>query len=82
VLTGDYTPGFRVVLGEKDLRLGQELATSLGVPLQTLALSRQLFTAAIARGRGDLASGSIATVLEEIVGISLADLARDQGGDG
>ena len=77
VLTGDYTPGFRTVLGQKDLRLGHALAASLGVPLQTLAISQELFTATIAKGRGNWASGAIATVLEEIVGIRLADLAKE-----
>src|SRR4051812_12474749 len=77
-LTGDYTPGFRMVLGQKDLRLGRNLATSLGVPLATLAVSGELFTAAVARGRGDWSSPAIATVLEEIVGLRLADLAAEQ----
>ena len=85
VLTGDYTPGFRVALGQKDMRLGRELATSLGVPLQTLAIAGEAYTAAVAKGRGDWASGAIATVLEEIVGLRLADLAAAQvtaaGGD-
>lgn len=75
VLTGDYTPGFRVALGQKDMRLGHALATSLGVPLQTLAIAGELYTAAVARGRGELATGAIATVLEEIVGLRLPDLA-------
>lgn len=78
VLTGDYTPGFRVVLGQKDLRLGRDLAASLGVPLQTLALAGEVYTAAVGKGRGDWASGAIATVLEEIVGLRLADLAKEQ----
>jgi len=78
VLTGDYTPGFRTVLGQKDLRLGHNLAASLGVPLQTLAISGELFTAAVGRGRGEWASGAIVTVLEEIVGLRLADLAAEQ----
>ncbi|MDP8922154.1 MAG: NAD(P)-dependent oxidoreductase [Chloroflexota bacterium] len=77
-LTGDYTPGFRTVLGQKDLRLGHNFAASLGVPLQTLAISGELFTATVAKGRGDWASGAIVTVLEEIVGIRLADLAAQQ----
>ena len=78
VLTGDYTPGFRVALGQKDLRLGRELAASLNVPLQTLAISGEVFTAAVAQGRGDWGSGAIATVLEGIVGLRLADLAARQ----
>jgi 4-hydroxybutyrate dehydrogenase/sulfolactaldehyde 3-reductase len=79
-LTGDYTPGFRTVLGQKDLRLGHKFAASLGVPLQTLAISSELYTATVAKGRGDWASGAIVTVLEEIVGIRLADLAKQQEG--
>jgi 4-hydroxybutyrate dehydrogenase / sulfolactaldehyde 3-reductase len=78
VLTGDYTPGFRVVLGQKDLRLGHNLATSLNVPLQTLAMSGELFTAAVGKGRGDWASGAIVTVLEDMVGLRLADLAAQR----
>lgn len=78
VLTGDYTPGFRVALGQKDIRLGHNLAASLGVPLQTLAMAGEAYTAAVDKGRGDWASGAIATVLEEIVGLRLADLVAEQ----
>jgi len=77
-MTGDYTPGFRTVLGQKDLRLGRNLATSLNVPLQTLAISSELFTAAVAKGRGEWSSPAIITVLEDIVGIKLADIAKAQ----
>jgi 4-hydroxybutyrate dehydrogenase/sulfolactaldehyde 3-reductase len=68
-MTGDYTPGFRTVLGQKDLRLGRNLATSLGVPLQTLGLSSELFTANVGKGHGEWSSPSIITVLEDIVGL-------------
>jgi 4-hydroxybutyrate dehydrogenase/sulfolactaldehyde 3-reductase len=78
VLTGDYTPGFRVVLGQKDLRLGHQLAGSLNVPLQTLAAPAALYTATVAKGRGELSHGAIVTVLEDIVGLRLADLAAAQ----
>lgn len=81
-LTGDYTPGFKVALAHKDLGLGQNMAAALGVPLQTLAISRELYTAAMARGRGELANGAIVTVLEELVGLRLADLARRTTDDG
>lgn len=81
VLTGDYTPGFRIVLGQKDMRLGRDLATRLGVPLQTLAIAGEVYTAAVGKGRGDWASGAITTVLEEIVGLRLADLAAEQARD-
>jgi 3-hydroxyisobutyrate dehydrogenase-like beta-hydroxyacid dehydrogenase len=73
VLTGDYRPGFRVSLAIKDLLLGQQLAARLGVPLQTLALSRELYMAAQARGLGQQASGAIVSVLEEMVGARVRD---------
>jgi 3-hydroxyisobutyrate dehydrogenase-like beta-hydroxyacid dehydrogenase len=80
VLTGEYTPGFRIVLGQKDFRLGHGLAAGLDVPLQTLAIAGELYTAAVAKGRGDWSHGGIVTVLEEIVGLRLADLDAEQRG--
>ncbi len=82
VLTGDYTPGFRVALGQKDMRLGRSLAADLGVPLRTLAVAEEAYTAAVEQGRGDWASGAIATVLEERVGLRLADVAAAQAAAG
>ncbi len=55
-----------------------ERAARLGVSLQTLAIAGEAYTAAVAKGRGDWASGAIATVLEEIVGLRLADIAAAQ----
>ena len=81
VFTGDYTPGFRVALGQKDMRLGRGLADDLGVPLRTLAAAEEAYTAAVALGRGDWASGAIATVLEERVGLRLADVAAAQAAE-
>jgi 3-hydroxyisobutyrate dehydrogenase-like beta-hydroxyacid dehydrogenase len=69
------------VLGQKDLRLGRNLATSLGVPLQTLGISAELFTATVAKGRGDWSSPAIITVLEDIVGLKLADVAKAQASE-
>jgi 3-hydroxyisobutyrate dehydrogenase-like beta-hydroxyacid dehydrogenase len=80
VLKGAYEPGFKVALAHKDLGLGQQMAASLGVPLWTLAVSRELFTAAMARGRGDWANGAIATVIEELIGLKVADVVVEQGG--
>jgi 4-hydroxybutyrate dehydrogenase/sulfolactaldehyde 3-reductase len=80
-MTGDYTPGFRAVLAQKDLRLGRNLATSLNVPLQTLGLTAELFNAAVAKGNGELSAPAVIKVLEEIVGITLSDLASQQPSD-
>jgi hypothetical protein len=37
-----------------------------------------LFTSAVAKGRGDWSAAAIVTVLEDIVGLKLADLAAEQ----
>jgi 4-hydroxybutyrate dehydrogenase/sulfolactaldehyde 3-reductase len=80
-MTGDYTPGFRVVLGQKDMRLGRNLATSLNVPLQTLGLTAELFNATVAKGHGEQSVAAIISVLEDIVGLKLSDVAAKQPKD-
>ncbi len=72
VLKGDYTPGFKAWMAHKDMGLAHNLAARLGVPLFTLGPVRQLFSAALGRGKGELTSAVIATVLEELAGVSLA----------
>jgi len=40
-----------------------------------------LFTATVAKGRGELSAPAVITVLEDIVGLKLADLAAEQPRD-
>jgi len=42
------------------------------VPLFTLTQARQLYSIAVAQGKGDLSMGVIAQVLEQIAGVRLA----------
>ncbi len=71
LLTGDYEPGFKAVLAHKDLGLAQNMAARLGVPLLALSQTRQLYTLALAQGKGDHAHGVIGAVLEQIVGVRI-----------
>ncbi|MDA8216368.1 MAG: NAD(P)-dependent oxidoreductase [Dehalococcoidales bacterium] len=73
VLKGDYEPGFRVTLAHKDLGLAQNMAGRLGVPLFALNGPRQLYTLALAEGKGNRSFQVAAQVLEGIVGVSLAE---------
>lgn len=50
----DYSPGFTVRLGEKDLHLALELARSVGVPAPAAATGSQLYGLAVAEGLADL----------------------------
>ena len=60
-LAGDFTPGFSVALGEKDLRLALELSRSLGMPSPTASLVDQMYRIAVSEG---LSSEDIVAVLK------------------
>jgi hypothetical protein len=47
------------------------MAAQLNVPLWSLPAVQQLLSLTLARGRGDLASIGIATVIEEAAGVRL-----------
>jgi 3-hydroxyisobutyrate dehydrogenase len=63
IATGDFAPGFMVKLIQKDLRIVQELARSVGLPLDGTALAQGLFSAAEAHGDGDRGTQVIYEVL-------------------
>jgi 3-hydroxyisobutyrate dehydrogenase-like beta-hydroxyacid dehydrogenase len=49
-LQGDFSPGFKLELGEKDLALGIELGRSLALPTPTASTVRELYAVALAEG--------------------------------
>jgi 3-hydroxyisobutyrate dehydrogenase/2-hydroxy-3-oxopropionate reductase len=72
VFKRDFTTNFSLKWLEKDMALMLESAAELGVPAPLTALSRQLCTAAIAKGYGeDDICGSI-RLLEDIVGCEVS----------
>jgi 2-hydroxy-3-oxopropionate reductase len=71
MLTGNYKPGFRTKLYQKDLRLANEAASANGVAIPGTAVLTQLVNALVAKGSGDLDYAAVATVLFEMAGISL-----------
>jgi 2-hydroxy-3-oxopropionate reductase len=70
MLTGNYKPGFRTKLYQKDLRLANEAASANGVAMPGTASITQLVNALVASGGGDLDYAAIATVLFELAGVS------------
>lgn len=52
-LADDFSPGFTMRLGEKDLGLGLELAQRVGIPTPSAATARQMYALALAEGLGD-----------------------------
>jgi 2-hydroxy-3-oxopropionate reductase len=63
MLTGNYKPGFRTKLYQKDLRLAGEAAAANGVAMPGTAIITQHVNALVAAGGGDLDYAAIATVL-------------------
>ena len=63
MLTGNYKPGFRAKLYQKDLRLAGEAAAANSVAMPGTAIVTQHVNALVAAGGGDLDYAAIATVL-------------------
>jgi 3-hydroxyisobutyrate dehydrogenase len=49
-LKGDFSPGFKMELGEKDLALGVELGRMIRMPTPSASATRELYALALAEG--------------------------------
>ena len=63
MLTGNYVPGFRTRLYQKDLRIARETAAALDVSIPATMVVAELVTTLITRGGGDLDYSAVGTVL-------------------
>jgi 2-hydroxy-3-oxopropionate reductase len=66
MLTGNYKPGFRARLYQKDLRLANETAAANAVAIPATALVTQLVNALVASGGADLDYAAVARVVFEL----------------
>jgi 2-hydroxy-3-oxopropionate reductase len=78
MLTGNYKPGFRTTLYQKDLRLANEVASANGVAVPGTANVTQLVNALVASGGGDLDYAAIGTVLFKLAGIGDATVCHER----
>ena len=69
MLKGNYVPGFRARLYQKDLRLANEVAGASGVAIPATAVVTQLVNALMAAGGADLDYSALATVLFDLAGL-------------
>ena len=69
IVEGDFSPGFKVDLMQKDLRLVMEAATAGQVTLPATALIHQLLCSAQAHGEGQLGTQVLARVLARLSGV-------------
>jgi len=68
IVRGDFAPGFMVKLLQKDLRIVQAEAKSLGLSLRGTALAQEYFADNEARGEGSLGTQAMYKVLGRIAG--------------
>ncbi len=66
---GDFTPAFPLKHMHKDLGLIIDTGHTVGVPLPATSAIHELFTAAKARGHGDLDAIAIYSLLAELAGL-------------
>lgn len=68
---GDWTPGLRLDLALKDLRLAGELAREAGVGLPVNDLATTFYEQAEGKGLGELSAHAVARLIEEAHGVQL-----------
>jgi 2-hydroxy-3-oxopropionate reductase len=66
MIEGNFQPGFRLRLHQKDLANALVTAKEEGIPLPVAALLQQIVTALVVRGNGDLDHSAIARFLEDL----------------
>jgi 4-hydroxybutyrate dehydrogenase/sulfolactaldehyde 3-reductase len=71
VFHGDWTPGLRMTLAEKDLRLAAELAAETGVEIAVLEPVLAAYRRGIEKGWGDLSMYAVVRLAEEAAGVKL-----------
>jgi 2-hydroxy-3-oxopropionate reductase len=64
LLTGNFVPGFRTKLYQKDLRIAAETAAATGVTTDATAVVSHLVDALVAAGKGDLDYAAIGTMVK------------------
>ena len=72
MIAGDFKPGFRVRLHQKDLHNALLTGKELGVPLPVTSLVQQMLGALINDGKGDQDHSAIATFIEGMANTTIS----------
>jgi 2-hydroxy-3-oxopropionate reductase len=70
MLDGNYEPGFKLRLHRKDLAIALQLGREEQVPLFATAQAAELMDALLAQGSGELDHAALATLYEQLAGVS------------
>ncbi len=69
VVNRDFEPGFKSKFHYKDLNIIMKTALDYNVPLPATSIVHELYTAMIAKNRGDYDHSGVVTVIEDLAGI-------------
>lgn len=72
MIAGDFKPGFRVRLHQKDLHNALLTGKELGVPLPVTSLIQQMLGALMNDGKADLDHSAIANFIEDMAGTTIS----------
>ena len=72
MIDGNFKPGFRIRLHQKDLANALLTGKELGVPLPVTALIQQMVGALVNNGKGELDHSGIATFIEDMANIKIS----------
>ena len=72
MIEGNFNPGFRIRLHQKDLNNALQTAKELGVPLPFTALVQQVVGSLMNEGKGESDHSAIANFIEDMAGITIS----------
>jgi len=71
ILKRELNPGFKASMQYKDLNIVAETARAEGVPTPVTALVREMYSAMVAAGDGELDNSAVVTVWEKMAGVEV-----------
>ena len=72
MIDGNFDPGFRIRLHQKDLNNALQTARELSVPLPFTALAQQVIGSLMNEGKGDADHSAIANFIEDMAGTKIS----------
>ena len=72
MIEGNFDPGFRIVLHQKDLHNAILTGKEVGVPLVITSLVQQMLGSLINEGKGNSDHSAIANFMEDMAGVSIS----------
>ena len=72
MIAGDFKPGFRIRLHQKDLHNAMLTGKELGVPLPVTGLVQQMLGSLMNHGKGDWDHSAIANFIEDMAGATIS----------